>query len=41
MTATQSMTPIGIVPVITTPFGQNHKVYCEALEPLIDFAVRS
>jgi len=41
MTATKSMSPIGIVPVIPTPFGQNQQVDCEALEPLIDFAVRS
>jgi 4-hydroxy-tetrahydrodipicolinate synthase len=41
MTATNSMTPIGIVPVIPTPFGQDQQVDCEALEPLIEFAVRS
>jgi 2-keto-3-deoxy-L-arabinonate dehydratase len=41
MTVTKSMTPIGIVPVIPTPFGQNQQVDCGALEPLIDFAARS
>ena len=41
MTAMDSMTPIGIVPVIPTPFGSNHQVDYEALEPLIEFAVRS
>jgi 4-hydroxy-tetrahydrodipicolinate synthase len=35
------MTPIGIVPVIPTPFGPNQQVDCDALEPLIEFAVRS
>jgi 4-hydroxy-tetrahydrodipicolinate synthase len=41
MTPTNSITPIGIVPVIPTPFGENQHVDCEALEPLIDFAARS
>ena len=41
MMVAKSMTPIGIVPVIPTPFGQDQQVDCEALEPLIDFAIRS
>ena len=41
MTAAKSITPIGIVPVIPTPFDQYQQVDWQALEPLIDFAARS
>jgi len=41
MTVTKPATVLGIVPVIPTPFDRSQQIDYDALEPLIDFAVRS
>lgn len=41
MSQSQSGTPLGVVPVIPTPFDDRQKVDAAALEPLIGFAVKA
>ena len=41
MSQSQSGTPLGVVPVIPTPFDNSQKVDAAALEPLIGFAVKA